>query len=322
MPRARTPWLCVGTVGHDCGTVLLPGPSHSQHRWPGVCGAQSGSPDAQYLVGPLQAAPASRHGLFCGLWAVSKCFLFHLTCAQRTHGSQQQQAALAALRAQAQTFPNTDTMKPEHEAPWFRRVSDLRSVGMFREAADRTHLLRSRAVSEARKGNDDWVREHAAKGSKRLHASTTDPAQILAFKRQFWSEFWGAETRCHKQLTSVSSPFTGGEGRGPSTHHHDRPCSTQPFEPRDDVQTSIMLKPKPDSSDRPLGVLPMTGSHLGRSRPVSQCRLGAENDVARGSVARLSATPWRWQQQNAGWTQHSPWSTSRNSTTRSGSITW
>ena len=272
-------------------------------------------------MGPLQAAPASRHGLLCGLWAVSKCFLFHLTCAQRTHGSQQQQAALAALRAQAQTFPNTDTMKPEHEAPWFRRVSDLRSVGMFREAADRTHLLRSRAVSEARKGNDDWVREHAAKGSKRLHASTTDPAQILAFKRQFWSEFWGAETRCHSNLRAFQSLHRRRRTRTfyPSSH---RPCSTQPFKPRDDVQTSIMLKPKPDSSDRPLGVLPMMGPHLGQIRQVSQCRLGAENDVARGSVARSSATPWRWHHQNAGCTQHSPWSTSRDSTTRSGSITW
>ena len=69
--------------------------------------------------------------------------------------------------------------------------------GMYREATDRTQHLRAKAISEARRGIDDWVRQHAEKGNKRLHAwvrgdtpsmvefqvdgnATTDPALILA----------------------------------------------------------------------------------------------------------------------------------------------
>ena len=67
-------------------------------------------------------------------------------------------------------------MDAEHEALWGFRLSDIRSIthpvlwGMYREATDRTHNLRAKAISEARRGIDDWVRQHAEKGNKRLHA--------------------------------------------------------------------------------------------------------------------------------------------------------
>ena len=62
---------------------------------------------------------------------------------------------------------------------------------------------------------DDWVRQHAEKGNKRLRAwvrgdtpptvefqidgnSTSDPTQILASKRQFWYDFLGSRNQCRQ----------------------------------------------------------------------------------------------------------------------------
>ena len=179
----------------------------------GIHRPQSPSPHAQCLVGPLWTAPALAPCARLRLVrAVAKHLLLFLTCAQRNHGSQQQQAAFAALRARSKAVHYTDNMKPEDEALWSHHLSDIFSVsppvpwGMYREATGRTQHVRSSAISEARRGIDGWVRQHAEKGNKRLHArargdtppmvefqvdgkSTSDPAQILASKRQLWSGY-------------------------------------------------------------------------------------------------------------------------------------
>ena len=147
------------------------------HEWPRFTGRGLGAQTRSTTWGRCKPPRFSRHGLASGWWgAVSKYLLLYLTCSQRNHGDAQQQAACAALRARAQSVPPSLDTDAEHEALWGFRLSDICSIahpvlwGMYREATDRTHNLRAKAISEARRGIDDWVRQHAEKGNKRLHA--------------------------------------------------------------------------------------------------------------------------------------------------------
>ena len=68
------------------------------------------------------------------------------------------------------------------------------------------------------------------------------------------------------------------------------------------LSTSIMLKPKPDKTDRSLGLRPMMVRIWEKIRHPLPCRHGAERGQARGikqsnaqprSAARSSVAPWR-----------------------------
>ena len=292
------------------------------HEWPRFIGRGLGAQTRSATWGRCKPSRFSRHGLASGWWgAVSKYLLLYLTCSQRNHGDAQQQAACAALHARAQTVPPSFDMDAEHEALWGFRLSDVRSIthlvlwGMYREATDRTHNLRAKAISEARRGTDDWVRQHAEKGNKRLHAwvrgdtpssvefqvdgnTTSDPSRILASKRQFWADFWAPGENVLNNHRALQSQRDAAEKQEPlpaitttmldtalrasrrnAGKGHDMlgPADilALPEQGRrhlcellNDVEkagtwpwlllsTSIMLKPKPDNSDRPLGLLPM-----------------------------------------------------------------
>ena len=147
------------------------------HQWPGYMGRGQGAQSRRATWGRCKPPRFSRNGLASGWWGtVSKYLLLYLTCSQRNHGDAQQQAAFPALRARAQTVPPSHGMDPEHEVLWGHRLSDIHTIStpllrcMYREATDRTQHLRAKAISEARMGIDDWVRQHAEKGNKRLHA--------------------------------------------------------------------------------------------------------------------------------------------------------
>ena len=231
----------MGTLGYK--------PWRISTAWTCVFRRTSGRASRAAGWGRRRAAPRfSRHGLASGWWgAVSKYLLLHLTCFQRNHGDAQQQAACAALHARAQTVPPSFDMDSEHEALWRYRRSDIRSIthpvlwGMYREATDRTHNLRAKAISETRTGIDDWVRQHAEKGNKRLHAwvrgdtpssvefqvdgsTTSDTALILASKRQFWADFWAPGENGLNNLRALQSLRDAAEKRSPcwiqlSVHH-------------------------------------------------------------------------------------------------------
>ena len=116
-------------------------------------------------------------------------------------------------------------MKPDHEA---LRLSDIFAVsspvrrgGMFRGATDRTQHLRSKVISEAPRGIDDWVRQHAEAtsaftrgyGETRLPWSIfgsmaiplLTPPRFLASQRQFWFDFRGPEINNDSNLRALQS---------------------------------------------------------------------------------------------------------------------
>ena len=105
--------------------------------------------------------------------------------------------------------------------------------------------------------------------------------------------------------------------------NHVEPACTWPWQL---LSTSIMLKPKPDNTDRPLGLLPMMVRIWEKIRqPPMQAwcreRAGPWDQAVERSAARSSNAPWRRQRPNTGWTQPFPWSIWRSSTTRYASIT-
>ena len=200
------------------------------HEWPRFTGRGLGAQTRSTTWGRCKPPRFSRHGLTSGWWgAVSKYLLLYLTCSQRNHGDAQQQAACAALHARARSVPPSLDMDAEHEALWGFRLSDIRSIthpvlwGMYREATDRTHNLRAKAISEARRGIDDWVRQHAEKGNKRLHAwvrgdtpssvefqvdgnTTSDPSRIFGFQASVLGRLLGTWGEWNNQPSRPSVP--------------------------------------------------------------------------------------------------------------------
>ena len=291
--RARMLWAAAGAGGRT--------PWRSTSAW--ICASRRnvGRNTPVGVSEPRHAVPrGTAANRPAGWWGVvARCLLLCLTCAERNHGSQQQQAAFAALRARSQAVHNTDNMKPEPEALWSYRLFDIYTVSPVlwdptppSEAGASmigSASMRRKATSASTRGCG-WTRSQWSNfrsmatplltppGSLPPSASSGPIFGVLKPMSTATFELYSPHSRQHRRRNrhprSLCPCSTRLHGHREDEQAKDRTCWDQlaplPFQtgagkssptsstwPWQLLGTSIMLKPKTDNTNRPLGLLSM-----------------------------------------------------------------